>query len=153
MSRAPLQVLVFPYRVTPEGIRYAVFRRTDGDYWQAIAGGGDEGETPLKAAQREALEEAGLNSNEFLALDSLNTVPVVGVCGYLRWGPDVLVVPEHCFGVDVRDQELVLSHEHTEYRWVDYDAAVEMLHWDSNKNALWELNHRLTRAEASKHGS
>ena len=145
MSRAPLQVLVFPYRITPEGIRYAVFRRRDGDYWQAIAGGGEEGETPLKAAQREALEEAGISGgSEFLALDSRNTVPVVGVCGYLRWGPGVLVVPEHCFGVRIEQDELALSHEHTEYRWVDYNTALELLHRDSNKNALWELNHRLT---------
>jgi ADP-ribose pyrophosphatase YjhB (NUDIX family) len=40
------------------GVLYAVFKRTDGGCWQGIAGGGEKGETPLQAAQREALEEA-----------------------------------------------------------------------------------------------
>ncbi len=65
--------------------------------------------------------------------------------GTLLWGEGVLVVPEYCFGVEVRNREFVLSREHAEYRWVRYDSAIEMLHWDSNKNALWELNHHLLR--------
>jgi len=145
MARAPFQVLVLPYWFTRDGIEHAVFRRSDSDYWQFIAGGGEDDEAPLEAARREAFEEAGLPvESEFLALDSRNTVPVVGVCGF-QWGPDVLVVPEHCFGVRVDDEELSISHEHTECRWVDYDTAIDLLHWDSNRNALWELNHRLTR--------
>ena len=41
-------------------IEYAIFQRSDGDYWQAIAGGGEEGETPEEAAKREIQEEAGI---------------------------------------------------------------------------------------------
>lgn len=146
MARAPFQVLVLPYRLTPRGIEYAVFRRSDDDYWQFVAGGGEDDETPTQAARREACEEAGVSQDcALLALDSVNTVPVVGVCGF-RWSPEVLVIPEHCFGVCAED-DLSISREHTEYRWVDYDTAVEMLHWQSNQNALWELNHRLTRRE------
>jgi len=145
MARAPFQTLTIPYRQTQDGIRYAVFLRSDGGYWQWIAGGGEDDETPLEAAKREAFEEAGIPpDSEFLALDSRNTVPVEGICGYLVWGPEVLVVPEHCFGVRVDEHAIELSGEHTEFRWVDYETAVEMLHWHSNKNALWELNHRLT---------
>lgn len=29
------------------------------------------------------------------------------------------------------------------YRWVRYDEALTLLKWDSNKNALWELDYRL----------
>ena len=61
MARAPFQVLVFPYRYTPEEeIEYAVFFRISpryGGVWQAIAGGGEDDETPLEAAKREAFEE------------------------------------------------------------------------------------------------
>ena len=145
MARAPFQTLVIPYRQTPGGVVYAVLRRSDAGYWQWIAGGGEDAESPLDAAKREAFEEAGINPESgFIVLDSVNTVPVVGVTGELTWGPDVLVIPEHCFGVKVQDEELKLSGEHIEYRWVDYETARRMLHWDSNRNALWELNHRLT---------
>ncbi|MFH1372841.1 MAG: NUDIX domain-containing protein [bacterium] len=146
MSRAPFQVLVLPYRiVSGEDIVYAVFKRKPetGGYWQGIAGGGEEGEFPLTTARREAMEEAGIaTDSEFLKLDSLSTVPLDGVCGFL-WGPDVLVIPEYSFGVRVTTDRLHLSDEHTEYRWLDYHAAHTLLRWDSNKNALWELDKRL----------
>lgn len=144
MARAPFQILVIPYQIFPDGeIRYAVFKRADAGYWQGIAGGGENGETPLAAARREAQEEAGIDPrSEFLPLDSLSTIPVVGVGGF-AWGNEVLVIPQHCFGVRVLDERLSLSGEHTEYAWLTYDQARSHLHWQSNKNALWELNHRL----------
>jgi dATP pyrophosphohydrolase len=146
MSRAPFQVLVLPFRKSHYGsFEYAVFKRRDGDYWQFIAGGGEDSEKPIKTAKREALEEAGIPlDSEYLMLDSRNTVPVVGITGEFTWGKDVFVVPEHTFGVKVDGHTIRLSHEHTEYRWVSYQQAAEMLKWDSNKNALWELDARLT---------
>ena len=148
MSRAPFQVLVLPYRIASDNeILYAVFKResSTGGYWQGIAGGGEDGESPLEAAKRETLEEAGIDaSHEYIKLDSYATVPVANVCGF-RWGDDVLVIPEFCFGVKVEDEQLQLSYEHTEYRWMSYDRAMEILHWDSNKGALWELNFRVRR--------
>jgi len=145
VSRAPFQVLVIPYRPTLHGLLYALFRRTqaDGGYWQAIAGGGEDAETPLEAARREAYEEAGIHvDSEFLPLASVSTIPVVHM-GF-KWGPDVLVVPEHTFGVRADTPEITISHEHVEYRWLPYREAYDILHWDSNRSALWELNHRLT---------
>ena len=53
------------------------------------------------------------------------------------------VIDENCFAVDCKGIELTLSDEHSELRWVDYDTAQKLLHWDSNKTALWELNQRL----------
>jgi dATP pyrophosphohydrolase len=55
----------------------------------------------------------------------------------------VLVVPEFTFAVHVVDRGLRIGPEHTEYRWIDYDTCRKMLHWDSNRNALHELNHRV----------
>lgn len=146
MARAPFQILVFPYRALSDNkILYAVFKCSDAGYWQAIAGGGEDDETPLDAARRESHEEAGIDpTNHFIKLDSISTVPAVEVSGMI-WGKDILVVPEHCFAVEVTDTTLAISDEHTEYQWLEYEEAREILHWDSNKNALWELNHRLIR--------
>ena len=148
MARAPFQVLVFPYRFLSNGdIEYAVFKRADSavEFWQGIAGGGEESETPLEAAKREAYEEGGISpDSSYMTLDSVATIPVEWVSGFL-WGEDVLVTPEHCFGVEVKDQPLRLSHEHSEFRWIGYDFAANLLKYDSNKSALWELNLRLRR--------
>jgi dihydroneopterin triphosphate diphosphatase len=122
---------------------YALFRRADCRLWQGIAGGGQSNESPLESARREAFEEGGIPLNSsYFALDSLSTIPVVNICGF-KWGPNVLVIPEHSFGVEVNSPEISLSTEHTEYRWVPYAAAYRLLEWDSNKNALWELDTRI----------
>ena len=145
MGRAPFQVLVLPYRVSAKGdIYYAIFGRSDSDNcWQGIAGGGEGKETPIAAAKREAFEEAGITrSSKYTKLDSCSTLPVVNVCGF-KWGPKVLVIPEYCFGVEIKKETIHLSKEHSNFKLVNYSRALKMLKWDSNKNALWELNHRL----------
>jgi len=144
-ARAAFQVLVFPYRSEPTwGFVYARFRRADASYWQGVAGGGESNEAPLEAARREAAEEAGVATDaEFVVLDSRATIPVVHVTGDFRWGPDVLVIPEHTFGVRVDSSELMISDEHSECRWFDFEEATKALQWDSNRTALWELDHRL----------
>jgi dATP pyrophosphohydrolase len=67
---------------------------------------------------------------------------VVNICGF-KWGPNVLVIPEHSFGVEMYSPEFTLSVEHREYRWVPYAAAYRLLEWNSNKNALSELDTRI----------
>ncbi|MGW6457694.1 NUDIX domain-containing protein [Streptomyces sp. NPDC055078] len=143
-GRAAFQVLVLPYREATGELLFALFRRSDGAYWQGVAGGGAAGESPVQAARREAAEEAGLaGDSEFVALDARATIPVVHVTGEFTWGPDVLVIPEYTFGARAGTPELTLSDEHTEYDWFGLDAALKAVRWDSNRSALWELDHRL----------
>ncbi len=143
--RAPFQVLVFPYRRTGDGFEFAAFHRADMQgVWQGIAGGGEDEEVPIEAAIRETTEEAGLPSSlAFVTLASSTTIPVEWVGGF-HWGGEVLVIPEYTFGVDVGAHEIRLSDEHTEFRWSDHKTIAEILTWDSNRSALWELNWRLT---------
>ncbi|MGH3825090.1 MAG: NUDIX domain-containing protein [Pseudonocardiaceae bacterium] len=143
-GRAAFQVLVFPFRPEGDGFVYALFRREDAGYWQGVAGGGEVGESPLQAARREACEEAGVGDGaDFVMLDARATMPVVAVTGEFTWGPQVLVIPEYAFGVGVKNAELRLSDEHTEYGWFGFEEACMVLRWDSNRTALWELDHRL----------
>jgi len=149
VSRAPFQVLVLPYRTFPSGLsEFAVFRRADEGYWQFIAGGGEDNETPMQAARREAHEESDIApTSTYVRLDSLSTVRVVGVTGEFTWGPDVYVIPQHCFAVEVQG-DLTISEEHTDCQWLSYSKADSLLRWDSNRTALWELDERLRRESA-----
>jgi len=54
--RAPYQVLIFPYIIIGDSIQYAIFNRSDYGYWQGIAGGGEDGETPIESAKRKRLK-------------------------------------------------------------------------------------------------
>ncbi|WP_379317787.1 NUDIX hydrolase [Paenibacillus puldeungensis] len=153
MARAPFQILVFPYIKISEtnSILYAVFRRSQEGYWQGIAGGGEEGETILDAAKREAFEEAEIpTSCKYKKLDSSSMLPVIDVVSDFLWGLDTYVVPEYSFGVEVGVKELLLSSEHKEFKWVTYEEAINILKWDSNKTAIWELNQRLLREDFSE---
>jgi dihydroneopterin triphosphate diphosphatase len=147
MARAPYQILVFPYHFGSKGIwKYAIFSRADFDCWQGIAGGGEDDETPLQAACWECAEEAGLDlDSPILALDTVNSIPVNNFKESALWGRDVYVIPEHCFGVDAVGQEIHLSEEHKEFRWLPYEEAYKLLTFDGNRTALWELNERLLR--------
>jgi dATP pyrophosphohydrolase len=159
--RAPFQILVIPFRHRATGIEFAVLKRSDAGWWQFVAGGGEGGESPAQAAARETEEEIGVNADgRLMALDSKATVPKNCFAAADSWGPDVYVVPEYCFAVDISDRVLALSGEHTELQWLPYEAATAMLKWDSNRNALWELNERLKKtsnqashAIAAKRGS
>jgi dATP pyrophosphohydrolase len=147
MARAPFQVLIYPYRrIHEDRFEYAVFKRADEGFWQGISGGGEEGESPLAAARREAFEEAGLAPDlDFLQLDTVDSIPATFYQDSHLWGDDVYVVPQYCFGVRADDQVITLSWEHTEYCWLPYEEARARVKYDGSKTALWELDRRLSR--------
>jgi dATP pyrophosphohydrolase len=143
MARAPYQVLVLPYVEEPSGPIFALFRRSDDQHWQGIAGGGEDSETPEQCARREALEEGGIGMHhEFIALDSMCMIPVVDISGF-QWGATRLVIPEWTFAVKLEERVINLSHEHSELLWLPYAEARAKLRWESNRTAIWELNYRI----------
>ena len=144
MSRAPFNVHVLPFRKTDEVFEYAILRRSDTGYWQGIAGGGEDNETPLAAAKRESFEECKIPYEAtYIKLDSVTPIPVYFFQGDFSWGDDIYVIPQYAFGVDAAGCAISLSPEHTEYKWLPYEEAYELLHYHNTKNDLWELNQRL----------
>lgn len=148
MARSPFQVLILPYRrvVNEQSIQfeYALFSRYDYPCWQFIAGGAEDDESPLQAAQREAFEEGRIASTcPYMALETMASIPVHHFRESYRWGESLYVVPEYSFAVDVSTAKLHLSYEHNEFAWLAYAEAYARLTYDSNKTALWELNQKL----------
>jgi len=148
MARAKFQVLVIPYVIQDEQIKYCMFLRADMGIWQFVAGGGEDDETPIEAAKREANEEANIAyTNSFDMLDTCCSIPTEGFneADRHRWGEDCFVIPEYSFAVNVNGADIKLSHEHIKYEWLDYKSARELLKFDSNKTALSELNTRIKK--------
>src|SRR5213596_768725 len=115
MTRAAFQVLVIPYRTMENGEpRYLVYKRSDLDVWQWIAGGGEDEEKPEQTARREAREEANISENaRLIRLDSIASIPATDFADHHLWGTQVYVIPEYSFGVEVKDEEVYLSSEHS----------------------------------------
>lgn len=147
MARLPYQVLIYPYYLAEDRIEYAIFRRRDNGIWQTVAGGGEGAETPLEAARREAYEEAGIPAEaEFLQLDTVEPIPAVEFKSHVLWGESVYIIPQYCFGVHALERLIHPCCEHTECHWLAYEDAMQRIHYDGNRTALWELNARLTGA-------
>lgn len=146
MARARYQVLILPYQKQGDGVLYCVFKRSDAEIWQFIAGGGEaEDASPLISAKREAYEEAHIPCDtNFYALETICSISTE--CfknARLSWGETCLVIPEYCFAVELADETIKISHEHTSFEWVDYQTALQRLKFDSNKTALWELDQKI----------
>ncbi|WP_405476485.1 NUDIX pyrophosphatase [Streptomyces sp. NBC_00009] len=148
MPRAPFQILVVPFRHVGDQLEFAVLRRKDLNVWQAVAGGGEDNETPEQAALREATEELGLDHpTPLYPLQTTASVPARFFANRNHWPAGTYVVPEHSFAIDLTGVEAAISHEHTALEWRDYDAAQEVLRFDSNRTALGELHERLLASD------
>lgn len=145
MARAPFQILAIPFCQTGEGLRVAILRRADMDAWQFAAGGGEDDETPLKAARREIMEELGVQGAPMYPLDTRCSIPAscFRASDRARWGERCLVIPEYAFAVRVQMEDIRLSHEHSGLAWVEPQEAAAQLRYDSNRTALYELQERL----------
>ena len=144
--RRPHQILAFPFIKENGEYLFGVFcRNSSKEIWQGIAGGVDDDETYIEACKREVNEEAGITDfSNVIELESICTMPVPNVTKEFIWGNDILLIYEHCFGIECKNKDIILSHEHTKMECLKYEEAKNKLKWDSNKNALWELNYRLT---------
>ena len=142
--RSPYQILAIPYKQVNNTAEYCVLHRADIDQWQFIAGGGEDAETPIEAAQREIREEVGVKTRGIIQLDAICCVPTDCISEKYRknWAKYIYVIPEYSFAFECQS-EIFLSKEHTGYQWVDYEKANELLTFDSNKTALYELRCRL----------
>ena len=150
--RAPFQVLIIPYKIIDKSPLFCIFHRADHNQWQFIAGGGENGETPLEAAKRETVEESGVTSKKWVELKSLSYIPATVIHAKHRqnWDKDTYVIPEYAFAFECME-DIKLSHEHTEYIWAPYEEAIKKLEWDSNRTALYELNCRLMEDKKCSH--
>ena len=87
-SRAKFQVLIIPYRIAESGVpEFATTKRFDMNAWQFLSGGGEDDETPMQAAKREANEEGGIPYDyDLLKLDSTASIPASNFTACKEWG-------------------------------------------------------------------
>ena len=147
--RGPDEIMVAVHRRSGSGHEFLVLRRVPErlGYWGLVAGGVETGETPVEAAERELVEEVGLEPESELTELGLSL-------GYelaeepdevrARFDPAVERVAMHAFAVEVPDGwEPRLDAEHDEYRWCPLAEAVEAMVYESPRKALLETARRL----------
>ena len=125
--RAPFQILAIPYRLKPT-LQYCVLHRSDSDQYQFVAGGGEDAEKPIEAAEREIYEETSVKAARILLLTSMAYIPanVIAKSARALWSPDIIVIPEYAFGF-LCEAEITVSREHTGFEWLGYQEAMARL--------------------------
>ena len=144
--RKPKNVLVFLYRYN-NGIEYCIFYRNKEKFYQGLSGGVEDNEELADTVKREVYEETGIKVNNVIKLDTISSIPGINVNKNFNYKNNIYVVYEYAFGININDEDIKLSDEHEEYRWVNYEEAIKLLKYDSNKTALFELNERLIHNE------
>lgn len=138
---ATLYVEICVFKFENGSPRYLILRRSEHErvypsIYQLITGTIEEGETAIKAALREIREEIHILSKNFWSVPFINS--------YYVHTRDV-VNHSPVFLAEVQSDELpVLSEEHQSYAWHDYESAVHVLTWDSQRKALKIIHDFLT---------
>lgn len=140
-----MQVLVrvidgYVFRKTENGLRFLMLKRAKTKQyehlWQGVAGKIEDGEKAWQAAIRELKEETGLTPKQMFIADHVSRF-------YETHGDRVNLVP--VFGIAVDSNEVELSHEHCEFRWVNFDEAMDLLVWQGQKQGLQVVNEMVIR--------
>ena len=126
--------------VVRRGPEFLVMRRAPDrlGYWCLVAGGLESGESPTEAAQRELFEEAGLTSPVrplpvALSYSLRDDPPAIRA----RYAPGIETVTVHAFLVDAPVKwEPTLDAEHDRYEWCDLSEALELLFYETTKDAV-----------------
>ena len=151
--RKPKQVLVFLYRYRNKNIEYCIFYRKKQYFYQGLSGGVEDNEELDDTVKREVYEETGVKVNNIIKLDTISSIPGINVNKDFNYKNNIYVVYEYAFGININDEDIRLSDEHEEYKWVNYEEAINLLKYDSNKTALFELNERLVHNESINYRS
>ena len=102
-----------------------------GGFWQPVTGGVHDEEELADAAKRELLEETQID--KYLQfVDDVHYFEFDSE-GYGR-------LKEYVFGVEVaQDVDVAISPEHTEMKWCTFEESLELLKYDTNKEAFKKL--------------
>lgn len=153
MARQPIQVHIYLFRKSRDGYEYAIFQRSDLTVcWQGICGGLEDGETVIEGARREIFEESGIKRDlPLFKLDTTSYLPdkIIADSERAHWRDDVIVIPMYYFAMEYNG-EIKLSDEHLQYKWMSYHEAHEVIYFDDQKTALYELNELLLRNKLDK---
>jgi 8-oxo-dGTP pyrophosphatase MutT (NUDIX family) len=128
-------------RQTQTGCRYLLLRAYR--HWDFPKGLVEPGESPLMAARREVLEEAGFMPLDFCWGEQFKETEPYGQGKMARY----YVARTNQSSVELPVSSELGRPEHDEFRWVSYQQAVDLLVERLRRILTWA--HQLTRCEES----
>ena len=111
--------------------------------WCQIAGGIEDGETAWQAAVRELKEETSLHPDAVYSGDICEQF-------YEAHRDAISLLPVFVAYIDA-ESEPRLNAEHSDYRWVDFNTAYEMVPFVGQRHVLRHVEREFMLATPSKH--
>jgi dATP pyrophosphohydrolase len=119
-------------RRTDEGDKFLLLKRSEQNkllpgIWQMVTGTIEPNESTKQALVRELEEETGIINSELYSIGRVNTF-------YLSKQDKICISPVF---LSITETEAVkLSEEHSEYKWVCYEEACELIYWQNQIESL-----------------
>ena len=105
------------------------------EIWQGVTGKIENSELPYKAALRELMEETGLNAKKMWTIDKVNY--------FYDSKMDIMnLIP--VFGVTVNSKNVIISKEHSEYKWCNINETIKLITWEEQKKGVEIFHEMLT---------
>ncbi|WP_369788142.1 dihydroneopterin triphosphate diphosphatase [Rouxiella sp. WC2420] len=139
--KRPESILVVIY-ASNTGRVLMLQRRDDTQFWQSVTGSLEDGESPAQTAQREVMEEVGIDiAAENLYLQDCDRCVEFELFAHLRYryAPGVSWNKEHWFCLALPEEREIPLTEHLAYRWLDKAAAAAFTKSPSNQQAIEEF--------------
>lgn len=132
------QVNVACYKINNSEPEFLLLKRNPqkGSFWQVVTGGIKSHQSLTEAALTELAEELSLDSKVENLMRSDFSFYYVGSEGY--------ELNEYVFGYRLNEgEEVTLSDEHVESKFVNIEEAISLLKYESNKKALRSIYEKL----------
>jgi dATP pyrophosphohydrolase len=133
------KVQVIVYRKEP-GLEFLLLKTSpmrSQQIWQGVTGGVESSDADLKtAALRELNEELKINPRNDKLMGPLYSFTFTTN----RKGYEGTLATEYCFGYEVSsDYKVSLSDEHSEFKWLSYEQAVELIDYENSKLVIRKI--------------
>ncbi len=120
------------FRKTKNGIEFLLLKRSDTEIyprlWQMVSGKIHKDEKAFETALREIKEETGLTPKKFWTAPNINSF-------YYPEGDYISMLPVFAALVE-KNSKVVISDEHTEFKWVKPSRTKKMLAWQGQRNSV-----------------
>lgn len=119
------------FRKKNDELEFLLLKRSEnenyGGIWQMVTGSIDENEKASDAALREIKEETGFTPEKLWVVPNVNSF-------YSPEKDAVIIIP--VFAALVNNGNVVISPEHSEFKWVDKETAKSLLAWNGQRKSV-----------------
>ncbi|MDQ7818479.1 MAG: NUDIX domain-containing protein [Melioribacteraceae bacterium] len=120
------------FRKVENDLEFLLLKRGDNEnypgIWQMVTGAIDEDEKAFDTALREIKEETGLQPQKLWVVPTVNSF-------YSPEKDMIIMIPVFAALVNNNDA-IIISYEHSEFKWVKKDEAKKMLAWNGQRTSV-----------------